>query len=144
MDYVVGTECRGKTEASSRSALRLNLANGRPMRLSSMPKHSPAKHAKPTFSSVSALQRTLNRWLRAFSGEVDTGSPSENATTQREKSEARFYQNGIRFSDESGAAAVEYSLLIAFISLAILAAIESVSGGISGVATKLTTTLAGM
>jgi hypothetical protein len=30
---------------------------------------------------------------RAFSGEVDTGSPSENATTQREKSEARFNQN---------------------------------------------------
>jgi hypothetical protein len=29
---------------------------------------------------------------------VDTGSPSENATTQREKSEARFYQNGIRSS----------------------------------------------
>jgi phage FluMu protein Com len=27
---------------------------------------------------------------------VDTGSPSENATTQREKSEARFYQNAIR------------------------------------------------
>jgi hypothetical protein len=42
----------------------------------------------------------------AFSGEVDTGSPSENATTQREKSEARFYQNGIRstaFSGEVGA-----------------------------------------
>jgi hypothetical protein len=29
---------------------------------------------------------------------VDTGSPSENATAQREKSEARFYQNGIRSS----------------------------------------------
>jgi hypothetical protein len=28
---------------------------------------------------------------------VDTGSPSENATTQREKSKGRlFYQNGIR------------------------------------------------
>jgi hypothetical protein len=40
---------------------------------------------------------------RAFSGEVDTGSPSENATTQREKSEARFYQNGIRSSSASAA-----------------------------------------
>ncbi|MEZ5786001.1 MAG: Flp family type IVb pilin [Xanthobacteraceae bacterium] len=47
-------------------------------------------------------------------------------------------------SDESGAAAVEYSLLVAFISLAILGAITGVSGGISGVAKKLTTTLAGM
>jgi Flp pilus assembly pilin Flp len=114
------------------------------MRLSSMPKHSAAKPAEPAFASAAALQQTLNRWLRAFSGEVDTGSPSENATTQREKSEARFYQNGSRSSDESGAAAVEYSLLVAFISLVILAAIESVSGGISGVASKLTTTLAGM
>jgi Flp pilus assembly pilin Flp len=48
------------------------------------------------------------------------------------------------FSDESGAAAVEYSLLLAFISLAILGAIEGVSRGISGVANKLTTTFAGM
>lgn len=47
-------------------------------------------------------------------------------------------------SDESGAAAVEYSLLVAFVSLAILGAIVAVSGGISGVANKLTTTLAGM
>jgi hypothetical protein len=30
---------------------------------------------------------------------VDTGSPPEDATTQREKGEARFYQNGIRSSD---------------------------------------------
>jgi cell division protein FtsQ len=44
-----------------------------------------------------ARSRTApRRGTRAFSGEVDTGSPSENATTQREKSEAQFYQNGIR------------------------------------------------
>jgi hypothetical protein len=35
---------------------------------------------------------------------VDAGSPSENATTQREKSEARFYQNGIRSNDKTNAA----------------------------------------
>jgi hypothetical protein len=43
-------------------------------------------------------------WLEHFQAKpalgldpgVDTGSPSESATTQREKSEARFYQNGIR------------------------------------------------
>jgi hypothetical protein len=33
---------------------------------------------------------------------VDTGSPSENAMTQREKSEAQFYQNGIRSRAFSG------------------------------------------
>jgi hypothetical protein len=39
---------------------------------------------------------------RAFSGEVDTGSLSENATTQREKSEFRFHLNGIRSRAFSG------------------------------------------
>jgi 23S rRNA pseudouridine2605 synthase len=44
------------------------------------------------------IEATLDhdQGTRAFSGEVDTGSPSKNATTQREKSEAQFYHNGIR------------------------------------------------
>jgi hypothetical protein len=41
---------------------------------------------------------------------VDTGSPSENATTQREKSEARFYQNGIRYRRKSVVAGVLRSM----------------------------------
>lgn len=46
--------------------------------------------------------------------------------------------------DEAGTAAIEYCLIAAFICLAILAAIERVSGAISAVAGKLTATLAGM
>lgn len=48
------------------------------------------------------------------------------------------------FSDESGAAAVEYSLLLAFIGLGILGAMKAMSGDLSGVFNKLGTTLAGM
>jgi hypothetical protein len=58
-----------------------------------------ARRAEPAgFVTAAEGSGAASAFVRAFSGEVDPGSPSENATTQREKSEARFYQNEIRSS----------------------------------------------
>lgn len=46
--------------------------------------------------------------------------------------------------DDLGATAPEYALLTALIGMGILAAIKTLSGDLSGVFNKLTTTLAGM
>jgi hypothetical protein len=52
-----------------------------------------ARRAEPAgFVTAAEGSGAASAFVRAFSGEVDTGSPSENATTQGEKSEARFYQ----------------------------------------------------
>jgi len=101
-------------EDADRLNERLRLANAEHHRLRSMAVGwrivSPAMSAHERrvllyrLGAESYLDRVMLAWARAgaraFSSEVDTGSPSENATTQREKSEARFYQNGIRSSTD--------------------------------------------
>jgi hypothetical protein len=55
------------------------------------------ERAKPdSIKTGFALEHFQAKHALGLDPRVDTGSPSENATTQREKSEARFYQNGIR------------------------------------------------
>jgi hypothetical protein len=55
--------------------------------VSARPRREHGSHEREHFQAKHAL---------GLDPGVDTGSPSENATTQREKTEARFYQNGIR------------------------------------------------
>jgi pilus assembly protein Flp/PilA len=61
----------------------------------------------------------------AFSGEVDSGSPKENATN-RESTAHRFC------TDERGATAIEYGLIVALISVAMMATVFAVGTEIKG------------
>jgi hypothetical protein len=48
-------------------------------------------HVREQASPDNALEHFQAKPALGLDPGVDTGSPSENATTQREKSEARFY-----------------------------------------------------
>lgn len=82
------------------------------------------------------FRSTLTRG--AFSGEVDSGSPNENATN-KESIVRRFC------SDERGATAIEYGLIVALVSVAMMASVFAIGTDIkTALYGKIVAALSGM